>query len=293
MQTTIRNLAAACLLTLLPLGAVAGSEQEELEARMKAASKQLEIAAKELAELYATKYRDKGKDRAMLGILLGEDTPGGVGIVGTTPKGGAAEAGMEPGDLITRIDGKDLTRDKKPLAILSKHMRTRKPGDVVAIEYVRDGKKTAVDIKTRAHRQHMIAMVEEGLGNFDFDFDFSDVTSGCDDPMAHAHAQVSTHTAQLVEVSGDLARYFDVDEGVVLFRPTGEDSELRAGDVLLAVADQPIAGVEDAVRALAPLKEQVEVRVKRRGRNRTVSVAPGEIEPLVRKEVKVIKKVKD
>lgn len=285
MQTTIKKISAAvsAALLILPLAVwaedadpeQAARSAEELERRLESASAQLEKAAKKLAEVYTTKYSySTGGNKAMLGILLGEATPGGVGIVGTTPKGGAAEAGMQAGDLIITIDGKDLSTSDIPVKILSKHMKTVEPGEVVNIEYLREDTTYAVDITTRGQNEHVLAMVDDGLANLNIDIDLSDLPNmaGCDQVVVKQRVQRS----KLMEVSGDLAGYFDIEQGVVVMDPI-DGSNLKAGDVLLMVGDTEITDTAHAMQLLALNTSAGEVEVKRKGRTRTVTLQPGEL----------------
>ncbi|MFE3627707.1 S1C family serine protease [Streptomyces goshikiensis] len=58
------------------------------------------------------------------------------------PNGPAGKAGLKPGDLITQFGGKQI--DSGPSLI--SEIWTHKPGDVVKLTYVRDGKPNTVDI---------------------------------------------------------------------------------------------------------------------------------------------------
>ncbi|MBT2454035.1 S1C family serine protease [Streptomyces sp. ISL-86] len=58
------------------------------------------------------------------------------------PNGPAGKAGLKPGDVITQFGGKAI--DSGPTLI--SEIWTHKPGDVVKLTYVRDGKPTTVDI---------------------------------------------------------------------------------------------------------------------------------------------------
>lgn len=48
-------------------------------------------------------------NRPVVGILLGENASNGVRIVGVTPQGAAAEAGVRSGDLLVAVDGKPVS----------------------------------------------------------------------------------------------------------------------------------------------------------------------------------------
>ncbi|MBY8886264.1 trypsin-like peptidase domain-containing protein [Streptomyces sp. PTM05] len=84
-------------------------------------------------------------NRAALGVtvrtVLGSDfQPTGVAVVAVTPGQAAAEAGLKPGDIITKLDGTDVT----DTASLSTALASFKPGDKTTVTYERDGStKTA------------------------------------------------------------------------------------------------------------------------------------------------------
>ncbi|MFJ9036231.1 S1C family serine protease [Streptomyces sp. NPDC102406] len=85
--------------------------------------------------------------RAALGIagrtVLGDGyRPAGVAVVTVTDGGGAAKAGIEPGDIVTRFEGTDVTT----MQSLSEALAGKKPGDEVAVTYSRDGAEKKADV---------------------------------------------------------------------------------------------------------------------------------------------------
>jgi serine protease Do len=67
---------------------------------------------------------------------FGLDRPRGA-LVGTVVKGGpAAKAGIEPGDVILKFDGKDIARSAELPSVVAQ----TKPGSTATIELLRDGK---------------------------------------------------------------------------------------------------------------------------------------------------------
>ncbi|MEQ9452644.1 MAG: PDZ domain-containing protein [Pseudomonadales bacterium] len=256
---------------------------ESVEQQLKEAEQALKEAAQRLAELHAQGYEHKGPKRAMLGILLGsERMVGGVDIDGITPKSGAAQAGLKAGDKIVEIAGIDLSGEKDPLGRLSKHMKTVSPGEEVDITYLRNGKQVDVTITTQARSAHMYSMID-GFKNFDKDYDFDFEFDG-----KRMMKGMSPCSPNLLEVDGDLAGYFDVDSGVVVMAADAE-SELKGGDVLLAIDGQEITTAKQTLKLLADLDETVPAKVKRKGRTRNVDLNPHEFHGAVHKEIKVIK----
>ncbi|MCA9933827.1 MAG: SRPBCC domain-containing protein [Ardenticatenaceae bacterium] len=93
-------------------------------------------------------------ERPFLGILigglvsaeeaktLGLDIEGGVRITGTMPETGAAAAGLQNQDIITSLDDTPLITFPAIQSVLSQ----RKPGDVLATEFYRDGNKHTANL---------------------------------------------------------------------------------------------------------------------------------------------------
>ena len=73
-------------------------------------------------------------DWPYLGIQ-GEATSDGQSVVDVVQDGPSAKAGIEPGDVITGLDGQDITRQKSLIDLLFEH----KPGDTVSITAERNG----------------------------------------------------------------------------------------------------------------------------------------------------------
>src|SRR5262249_50205458 len=99
-------------------------------------------AAVERMELSSSHFRDLEDRSGYLGHLAAEDAPGGIGakinIVG--PATPAAEGELEPGDIITEINGHVLSNAESLATALSE----TRPGDSVKIAVNRDGKSLSL-----------------------------------------------------------------------------------------------------------------------------------------------------
>lgn len=69
----------------------------------------------------------------------------GVYIIEVTPKGGAESAGLRNGDIITKIDNTVVTNYYD----LSYAVGSKRPGDKVAVTYLRNGKESTVNVTLR------------------------------------------------------------------------------------------------------------------------------------------------
>ena len=229
----------------------------------------------------------------MLGILLGDEhMVGGADVQGTTPKGGAVQAGLGAGDEIVVINGIDLSQQDDPLSTLATQMKTVQPGESVGVTYLRGDERVDATIITQARSAHIFSMMDSMAKDFDIKIDVGghfDDLPGLENFSSH---HTSTHSDQLMAIKGVLADYFGVDHGVLVIR-SRDDSELKGGDVLLEVGGIEIEPLDSAVQSLASIEAAEKVKVRRKGRSRAVDVAPGEYQRAIRKEVKVIKIIRD
>ncbi len=76
----------------------------------------------------------------VLGIRMGDVTDEGVKVAQVFPGSGAAKAGLQVDDLITHIDGGRV----RSMQDLSRAVRKRRPGDVVHLQYQRDGRRETI-----------------------------------------------------------------------------------------------------------------------------------------------------
>jgi len=81
--------------------------------------------------------------RAYLGVHVATVTGGGVVLASVDAGGPAAKAGLQPGDVITQVNGQD-TPDASALTSI---LATLKPGDVVSLAVIRgDGSQQTVNV---------------------------------------------------------------------------------------------------------------------------------------------------
>ena len=291
-----------CMATVLPLSSSL-VYADDLEQQIEQARKALDEAAEKLAALHASKYDHKDRPRkAMLGILLGDSgSPQprikGVEMVGVTPNGGAAQAGLKAGDIIINIGGIELSSVKSPMHTLSKYMKDIMPGDSVDVVYDRGGQQYQAVITTQAESKHILKMISsKALSD---SLDMEKIMQLAEDGLGQQkRVEKSIRSDAFMSVEGELANYFGVEKGVVLLKAP-EGSELVAGDVILAVGQQPVIDVPSALMALGGIGEQagdeksVAVKVRRNSKNKTVRVQADEFEKVRKEEVRVIRIHKD
>lgn len=102
--------------------------------------KNFEATGKFSRPFLGVQYRIIPKRTALL-----NDMPAGAVIIEVVEGASADKAGLEPGDVITKFDGVDLTSDSNENA-LSKEISTHKVGDKVEVEYIRDGERKTTTV---------------------------------------------------------------------------------------------------------------------------------------------------
>ncbi len=172
----------------------------------------------------------------------------GVLIGSIADDGPAADAGIRPGDIVTRFNGKEVN-DAQSLLLAAAKAR---PGTDVPLEVIRDGEK----------RSFNVAVAERpGSGN-------SDVVPTKDEDEGEARLGV-----MVVDVNAEIAKRMGLERatGVAVQKVLANSPAarvLRPGDVILQIGKQEISSVASLKKALKshPVKKPVRLLVHRDGR---------------------------
>lgn len=183
----------------------------------------------------------------------------GVLVLAVDKESGAAKAGIQKDDVIQSANGEKI-RDPQSLAEV---VRELAPGSAMKIGLWRDGKAQEVKaVLGKVERPKRLAWHGAPLPKL--------IRSG-------AYLGIN-----LLELDDDLAAYFGVKagEGVLI---TGVEKDtpaakagLKAGDVIVQMADKPIKASVDIHEALAALKkgDTISISVMRHGKKETLKAEP-------------------
>ena len=143
--------------------------EAELDRRLMEAEERMAEAARQIAEITSGRLpgmaqierRFEFSDKPRLGVAIdGEQQNGpveGVTIMGVTPGSAASDAGLRAGDVITAVNDESLSADGADIANrrLLDFMEGVEEGDVLKVEYLRDGKVGSVEVEPRAVERNM------------------------------------------------------------------------------------------------------------------------------------------
>ncbi|MDH5344560.1 MAG: PDZ domain-containing protein, partial [Gammaproteobacteria bacterium] len=225
------------------------ANSEEAEVQLREAERRMALAAQQVAELSMRQLphierieRVFRADRGpVLGITIGAtDEVGpveGVAVLGVTPGGAAAEAGLRAGDVITSINGESLTAEnaEKATGKLLDVMKAVENGDELELEYLRNGKPVSVALTARPISGHVFAYEFDGDGFTSPNFDVH-VAPGVRrfENFMWAMHEDGFGDMEMVKLTERLGKYFGTDKGLLVIRaPGNEDLKLEDGDVIL------------------------------------------------------------
>ncbi|HEY5641605.1 MAG TPA: PDZ domain-containing protein [Woeseiaceae bacterium] len=249
----------------------AETREAEMEQRLREAEKRMEEAAREIAEITSNRLpkmvemerRFMMSDKPRLGVMIeSEGEPGpveGVAIVGVTPGTAAADAGLRAGDILTAVNGESLSAKDNEQANkrLLDFMAGVEEGDVLKLEYLREGKSGSVEIEPRMVASNQFVWMDDGrdahprvphapgapLG--------PEIIRNLRIEMGAPWAGTALGELELVELSEGLGKYFGTDKGLlVVSAPKSGVFELQDGDVIQSIDGREPTDARHAMRIL-------------------------------------------
>jgi C-terminal processing protease CtpA/Prc len=138
--------------------AVQREEMERVQEELSRAHRELREATREIARAHREVARSAGGqvivhefnlgDRAVIGVVPGQETPAGVEIIAVSPDGPAERAGLQAGDVVVSIRGEDLgaAQGKAGRETLFRVIEEAEPGEALAVVVTRDGETWKFDV---------------------------------------------------------------------------------------------------------------------------------------------------
>jgi serine protease Do len=229
------------------------------------------------AQPVVNQLKDHGRvERGLLGVQIQpvtDDLASSLSLGSTTgalvaqvePNSAAAKAGVQSGDVIRTVDGKDISTVRD----LTRTVAGYAPGSSIKLGLLRDGKDMTVNAKLGDYAtMGKQAKADDEDGNKSQDGKASPGSFG------FSLAPLSPEARQQLGIKDDVkgALIAAVESG-----SPAEDQGLRAGDVIQQVGHQSVDGPKDAVAKLKDAKDgkkPVLMKVYREGATRFVAVSP-------------------
>lgn len=218
------------------------AESEDVAMRMREAERRMAEAARQVAELSMRQLPRvehierivRASQGPVLGVTVGgQDQAGpvdGVEILGVSPGGAAAEAGLRAGDVLTSVNGEALRADSAEAATdkLLDFMKGVEIGDRLDVEYLRNNKRNTVEVAPRPIESHMFAFGFDGQDPTAPDFNVHVAPN----PRGFGNFVWAMHDGgfgdmELVKLTPRLGSYFGTDEGLLVVRAPGKGSDSR------------------------------------------------------------------
>jgi S1-C subfamily serine protease len=244
-------------------GTAHSDNDAEVEAQLEAARRNLEQAARDVAQLseqMSTRAIDEvvpllEPGRAIIGVQLERAADGaGARVREVSPGGPAADAGIRTGDVIVAVNGTTISGADPTRQVLG-ILHNVKPDTKVNVRALRDGKPREFTVTTRASPGLLASVhglpdmgvaLPELRGDFMFHRPLMDM--------------------ELATLTPRLGSYFGTDKGVLVVRAPADDAlKLEDGDVILTIdGRQPTSG-SHATRILGSYQpgEKVTLRILR------------------------------
>lgn len=219
------------------------------------------------------------KDRARLGVMLGEPTEvdGRPAVrLEEVPDGTpAGRAGLRAGDAIVALDGDPL--GSNPTGAILDRMSEREPGDTVELTFYRDGEERTARVVTDVAPDFGFWQDGPDAGirvapriRFSGPADVRTEVLG----PGFVYRQLLRDGLDLVAVNPRLGEYFGTDRGV-LVTEIDEDSSLKLqpGDVILAIGGRQVRDPAHARSILSSYRDHEEItfRIVREQRSTEVT----------------------
>jgi S1-C subfamily serine protease len=251
--------------TPAPSGTTHGDNPADAEKQLETARRNLEQAAREVAEL-SSQLSARAIDgvmpmlepgRAIIGVQL-ERAAEGARVREVSPGGPAADAGIRSGDVIVAVNGTAVAGADPTRQVLS-ILHDVKPDTKVNVRVLRDGKPREFTLTPRASPEFFVRAPVHGLPDLSHMENWPELRG---DFMFHRPLM----DMELATLTPRLGSYFGTDKGVLVVRAPANDAlKLEDGDVILSIDGRQPSSGSHATRILGSYQpgEKVTLRILR------------------------------
>ncbi len=229
----------------------------------------------------SAEIKEKGKvERGWLGVSIGEDEKGNVGLIEVEKDSPAEEAGLEEGDVIREFDGKTVNSSE----MLVTEVRKRKPGDTITIKIEREDKTQKVKVTLGEYTRQDIFKEfevkfptlfrvpesfpsEEGVPRV-FRFPEEGKVPGVKTQRWFPFESRKFIGIYLEELNEELSAYFGFQDGVgILISRIEEDSPaekagLKVGDLVISADGKRVQSIENLVGLIQDKEKGSTIRLE-------------------------------
>lgn len=250
--------------------------------RVEASSKGLAHAIPlTIVEDISAEIKEKGKvERGWLGVRIGEDEKGNVGLIEVEEGSPAEESGLEEGDVILEFDGKTVNSSE----MLVTEVRKRKPGNTITIKIEREDKVQKVKVKLGEYTEQDIMRefeikfptlfrmpesfpAEKGVPRV-FRIPREGLAPNVKLQRFSPFERRRFIGIYLEELNEELSAYFGFMDGtaIVISRieegSPAEKADLKVGDLVLSADGKRMKSIEDLIRVIQDKEKGSAIRLE-------------------------------
>ncbi len=204
-----------------------------------------------------------------MGLPNGDPSNDGALVAAVSPNSPAFRAGLQPGDVITKVNGEVVTNPGD----LAADIANVDPGHDTTIGYVRNGKASSLSVAVATMPANPDAGFQQG--------------SATPNPPAPGHASLGLTLAPLTPDARSQLNLPGGASGVVIVnvKPNSpaDQAGIQAGDLLVGVGPKDVTGPDDAAAAIDAAKKSgapaVALRIVRQGQALFVGIGLGKPDP--------------
>jgi serine protease Do len=198
----------------------------------------------------------------MLGVTT-ERVDEGVEVSNVTDESGADKAGLKEGDIITRVDDKKMEDPDD----LTKIVRAHKPGDKIAITYLRDKKENKVTAELTKWKGFSIGRLE--IPNMDMNITPRAQTMPRGNLFYNVGGRPKLGLSVQDTEDGKGVKVADVDE-----EGSAQKAGIHEDDVIIAINEKEVNSADEVAKIVGENKDKpsIMLRIKREGKIQNIEV---------------------